>query len=65
MGPGSDHGGGSFAGIKRILCENRLAAPQAEVPRGNYYTDACSTPLERLIAEQLAVPEGLIPINAG
>ena len=59
----SDKGGGSFAGIKRIL--NPLAAAQAEVPRGDYYTDACSTPLERLIAEQLAVPEGLIHINAG
>jgi hypothetical protein len=59
----SDKGGGSFAGIKRIL--NPLAAAQAEVPRGDYYTDACSKPLERLIAERLAVPEGLIPINAG
>ena len=61
----SEKGGGSFAGIKLILCENPLAAAQAEAPRGNYSTEACSAPLERLIAEQLAVPEGLIHINAG
>jgi hypothetical protein len=68
----SEKGGGSFAGIKLLLCENPLppieeaiAAAQAEVPRSNYYTEAHSAPLRRLIAAQLGVPERLIHINAG
>lgn len=68
----SEKGGGSFAGIKLLLCENPLppiaeaiAAAQAEVPHSNYYTEAYSAPLRRLISTQLGVPERLIHINAG
>ena len=67
-----EKGGGAFAGIKLLLCENPLppidaaiAAAQAEVPRSNYYTEAYSAPLRRLIAQQLDVPERLLHINAG
>lgn len=67
-----EKGGGTFAGIKLLLCENPLppieeaiAAAQAEVPRSNYYTEAHSAPLRRLLARQLGVPERLIHINAG
>lgn len=68
----SEKGGGAFTGIKLLLCENPLppideaiAAAQAEVPRSNYYTEAYSAPLRRLIGTQLGVPERLIHINAG
>ncbi|TQV65148.1 MAG: histidinol-phosphate aminotransferase family protein [Halothiobacillaceae bacterium] len=68
----SEKGGGVFTGIKLLLCENPLppideaiAAAQAEVPRSNYYTEAWSAPLRRLIGAQLGVPERLIHINAG
>ena len=68
----SEKGGGSFQGIKLLLCENPLppidaaiAAAKAEVPRSNFYTEAYSAPLRRLIAQQLGVAEPLIHINAG
>lgn len=68
----SEKGGGAFTGIKLLLCENPLppideaiAAAQAEVPHSNYYTEAYSAPLRRLISSQLGVPERLIHINAG
>src|SRR3989338_5225693 len=68
----AEKGGGSFRGIKLLLCENPLppieeaiAAAQAEVPNSNYYTEAYSAPLRHLISEQLGVPERLIHINAG
>jgi histidinol-phosphate aminotransferase len=67
-----EKGGGSFEGVKLLLCENPLppieeavAAAAAELPRSNYYTEAHSQPLRSLISEQLAVPERLIHINAG
>jgi histidinol-phosphate aminotransferase len=67
-----EKGGGTFAGIKMLLCENPLppldeavAAAQEELTRSNYYTEAYSAPLRRLISEQLGVPERLIHINAG
>jgi len=67
-----EKGGGTFSGIKLLLCENPLppieaaiAAAQAEVPRSNYYTEPFSAPLRRLIAQQLGVSERLIHINAG
>ena len=67
-----EKGGGTFTGIKLLLCENPLppidaaiVAAQAEVPRSNYYTEAYSAPLRRVIARQLGVPERLIHINAG
>jgi histidinol-phosphate aminotransferase len=68
----AEKGGGSFQGIKLLLCENPLppideaiAAAHAEVPNSNYYTEPYSAPLRRLISEQLGVPERLIHINAG
>ncbi len=67
-----EKGGGSFEGIKLLLCENPLpplgeaiAAAQGELPRSNYYTEPHSEPLRRFLARQLAVPERLIHINAG
>jgi histidinol-phosphate aminotransferase len=67
-----EKGGGTFTGIKLLLCENPLppiaaaiAAAQAEVPRSNYYTEPYSAPLRRLLSNQLGVPEQLIHINAG
>jgi histidinol-phosphate aminotransferase len=67
-----EKGGGTFAGIKMLLCENPLppldeaiAAAREELPRSNYYTEAYSAPLRRLLGEQLGVPERLIHINAG
>jgi len=68
----SEKGGGTFAGIKLLLCENPLPpieeaiiAAQAELPQSNYYTEAYSAPLRRFIAESNDVPERLIHINAG
>ncbi len=68
----AEKGGGTFQGIKLLLCENPLppideaiAAAQAEVAHSNYYTEAYSAPLRRLISEQIGVPERLIHINAG
>lgn len=68
----AEKGGGSFQGIKLLLCENPLppiaaaiAAAQAEAPRSNYYTEPYSAPLRRLIGEQIGVAERLIHINAG
>lgn len=67
-----EKGGGTFAGIKMLLCENPLppldeaiAAAREELARSNYYTEAYSAPLRRLLSEQLGVPERLIHINAG
>lgn len=68
----AEKGGGTFRGIKLLLCENPLppieeaiAAAQAEVPHSNYYTEPYSAPLRQLIGEQIGVPERLIHINAG
>jgi histidinol-phosphate aminotransferase len=67
-----EKGGGAFAGIKLLLCENPLppikeaiVAAQAEVPQSNYYTEAYSEPLRQCIAESIGVPPRLIHINAG
>ncbi len=67
-----EKGGGTFAGIKMLLCENPLppldeaiAAARNELAKSNYYTEAYSAPLRRLLGEQLGVPERLIHINAG
>ncbi|WP_303905114.1 pyridoxal phosphate-dependent aminotransferase [Thiohalomonas denitrificans] len=67
-----EKGGGTFEGIKLLLCENPLppideaiAAAQAEVPRSNYYTEPYSEPLRRFIADSLRVPQRLVHINAG
>lgn len=68
----SEKGGGTFRGIKLLLCENPLppideaiTAAQAEAPHGNFYTEAYSAPLRSLISRQIGVPERLIHINAG
>lgn len=67
-----EKGGGSFQGIKLLLCENPLppieeaiAAAQEELPRGNYYTEPYSEPLRHLISEKIGVSPRLIHINAG
>lgn len=67
-----EKGGGHFSGLKLLLCENPLPpldeaieAAKGELPRSNYYTEAYSAPLRRLLAEQIGVPERLIHINAG
>ena len=58
----SEKGGGTFQGIKLLLCENPLppidhaiAAAQAEAAHGNYYTEPYSAPLRALIARLLDV----------
>jgi histidinol-phosphate aminotransferase len=68
----SEKGGGTFRGIKLLLCENPLPplaeaieAARAELPRSNYYTEPYSEPLRRLLSERIGVPERLIHINAG
>lgn len=67
-----EKGGGSFQGIKLLLCESPLppideaiAAAQAEVPHSNYYTEPYSEPLRLLISDKIGVPRRLIHINAG
>ncbi|HTP41848.1 MAG TPA: histidinol-phosphate transaminase [Nitrospiria bacterium] len=67
-----EKGGGTFQGIKLLLCENPLppieeavVAAQAEAPRGNHYTEPYSAPLRRLLAGRLGVAERFIHINAG
>lgn len=45
--------------------EEAIAAAQAEVPHGNYYTEPCSAPLRRPISEQFNMPKRLIHINVG
>lgn len=72
MSAKAEKGGGSFQGIKLLLCENPLppideaiAAAQAEAPHSNFYTEAYSAPLRKLISEQIGVPERLVHINAG
>lgn len=64
MSAKAEKGGGTFQGIKLLLCENPLppideaiAAARAEVSHGNHYTEAHSAPLRRIISEQLGVPE--------
>jgi histidinol-phosphate aminotransferase len=68
----AEKGGGTFQGIKLLLCENPLppideaiAAARAAVPHSNFYTEPYSAPLRRLLSEQIGVPERLIHINAG
>jgi histidinol-phosphate aminotransferase len=67
-----EKGGAHFSGLKLLLCENPLPpldeaieAARNELPRSNYYTEAYSAPLRRLLATQIGLPERLIHINAG
>ncbi len=68
----AEKGGGSFSGLKLLLCENPLppieeaiAAAQSEAPYSNYYTEPYSGPLRKLISERAGVPERLVHVNAG
>jgi len=68
----SEKGGGSFKGIKLLLCENPLppldeaiAAARSEVPLGNYYTEPYSEPLRKLISGMIGITERMIHINSG
>ena len=68
----SEKGGGAFQGVKLLLCENPLppieeaiVAAQAAVLSSNYYTEAYSAPLRKLISQQLNIAEHHIHINAG
>lgn len=68
----SEKGGGTFRGIKLLLCENPLPpldeaveAARAELPHSNYYTEPYSEPLRSLLSDQIGVSERLIHINAG
>jgi histidinol-phosphate aminotransferase len=67
-----EKGGGTFKGIKLLLCENPLppldeaiAAAESELAHSNYYTEPYSEPLRRLISQQVGVSDRLIHINAG
>jgi histidinol-phosphate aminotransferase len=67
-----EKGGGTYEGIKPLLCENPLppieeaiAAAQAEVPRSNYYTEPFSEPLRRFIAESIGVGTGRFAVPLG
>jgi histidinol-phosphate aminotransferase len=67
-----EKGGGTYQGIKLLLCENPLppldeaiVAAEAELARSNYYTEAYSEPLRHLLSEKVGVPRKLIHINAG
>jgi histidinol-phosphate aminotransferase len=71
-GSKQEKGGGTFEGIKLLLCENPLppleeaiAAAEAELARSNYYTEPYSAPLRQLISERIDVPISSIHINAG
>lgn len=68
----SEKGGGSFNGIRLLLCENPLPpleeaieAAKAELPYSNFYTEAFSAPLRRTISRKVGIPESYIHINAG
>jgi histidinol-phosphate aminotransferase len=72
--PGSvlEKGGGGFAGLSMLLCENPLPplpvaveAAARQLPHANLYTEPYSGPLRRLLAQRLDVPERLIHVNAG
>jgi histidinol-phosphate/aromatic aminotransferase/cobyric acid decarboxylase-like protein len=62
-----EKGGGTFTGIKLLLCENPLppidaaiAAAQAEVPHSNYYTELYSALLRRCPDTRFLVDEAFI-----
>ncbi|MGM0591209.1 MAG: pyridoxal phosphate-dependent aminotransferase [Halobacteriota archaeon] len=67
-----EKGGGTYEGIKLLLCENPLPpideaieAASGELPQSNYYTEPYSEPLRALLAEKFDVAEAHIHINAG
>ncbi len=67
-----EKGGGSFAGIKLLLCENPLPpldfaveAAARELPRSNYYTEQFSQPLREAIARYCGVGFECVHVNSG
>jgi histidinol-phosphate aminotransferase len=67
-----EKGGGSFKGIKLLLCENPLPpldvaiqAATEELPHSNYYTEPYSEPLRKVLSDRLGVSVETIHINAG
>jgi histidinol-phosphate aminotransferase len=67
-----EKGGGTFAGIKLLLCENPLPpideaieAAARELPRSNFYTEAYSQPLREALGDYCRVPARYIHVNAG
>ena len=68
----NEKGGGTFQGIRLLLCENPLPpideaieAAQGQLPLSNFYTEAYSAPLKQIISNKLNVHEKYIHINAG
>jgi histidinol-phosphate aminotransferase len=67
-----EKGGGTFSGIKLLLCENPLPplpeaieAARDALPESNYYTEPFSEPLRQAIARRLGVSTVHIHVNAG
>jgi histidinol-phosphate aminotransferase len=67
-----EKGGGTFEGVRLLLCENplppideALEAAQEQLPLSNFYTEAFSAPLRQIISNKLNVHEKYIHINAG
>lgn len=67
-----EKGGGTYAGIKLLLCENPLPpideaveAAAEELPHSNFYTEPYSQPLREAIAAYCGVTSDYIHINAG
>ncbi len=65
-------GGGTFEGVRLLLCENPLPpleqaveAARAELARSNLYTEPYSQPLREVLADQAGVDVDLIHVNAG
>ncbi len=68
----SEKGGGTFKGVRLLLCENPLPpideaikAAEAQLPYSNFYTEPFSAPLRQLISKQLKIDEFHLHINAG
>jgi histidinol-phosphate aminotransferase len=68
----SEKGGGTFKGVRLLLCENPLPpldeaieAANKVLPFSNFYTEAYSAPLRKTIARIIGIPEVHIHINAG
>jgi len=63
----SEKGGGTFKGVRLLLCENPLPpideaikAAEAQLPYSNFYTEPFSAPLRQLISKQLIENDGII-----
>lgn len=67
-----EKGGGTFAGIKLLLCENPLPpideaieAAARELPESNFYTEQFSQPLRVAIGDYCGVAPEYVHVNAG